>query len=237
MRHLALAVTLSLQAVGASIVGTTSFEGGVADPPINVTGIRISLVRPTDGDVFRRASVGILPMDRLPGAFVGDRGQFSIDGLSPGTYFLTVAFLQRPWKLASAVLDGKSILDSGITVAEGTSQPMAVALTFSARPTLVRGEVRWPDGRRAVSCTVVAFPENRLRWLIPGARLQTSVCDPGGRYAIQDMLPGRYSIAAVVDMRREDLGDIGFFSRISKESVSVVLGDGQHLTHDLQIVK
>src|SRR5262245_36307067 len=117
------AVVLFVQATGASITGSLAFQGDAAKPPANLSRAQVVLAKPDDGERFAQVAAGLLPFNTLPGANVGEDGKFVIDGVAPGTYFVNVAFIPQPWKLASAVYRGKNVAEEGLTVDSKESGP------------------------------------------------------------------------------------------------------------------
>jgi hypothetical protein len=237
MCRAAFATVLLVQATGASFAGSLVFNGDVAKPPANLSRARVVLAKPDDGDRLAKVGAGLLPFTTLPGANVGEDGTFVIDGVAPGTYFINVAFIPQPWKLASVMYGGKDVAEDGLTVDDKSARPDSLTLTFSDRSTLVAGAVLVPDGRTPASCTVMAFPQNRLLWSIAGPRRKTATAGPDGKYAIRDLPPGHYVLVAILDLELANLKNPDYMDELSRRGGKVTIGDGQRLVQNLLLVK
>jgi hypothetical protein len=237
MLRTAFAIVLLVQVTGASIAGSLVFNGDVAKPPANLSRARVVLAKPDDGERFAKVGAGLLPFTTLPGANVGEDGRFVIDGLVPGTYFINVAFIPQPWKLASAMYGGKDVAEEGLTIDEKVATPDSLTLTFSDRSTLVAGAVQVPDGSTPASCTVMAFPQNRFLWNIAGSRRKTVTAGPDGKYTIRDLPPGHYVMVAILNLEMANLKNPTYLDELSRSGVKITIGDGQRLMQNLLVTK
>ena len=236
MLRIILAIVMTVQAIGARVPGSIVFNGETAKPPVNLTRIRIVLAKPDDGDVLSRTSVGLLPHTALAGAGVLEDGTFVVEDLAPGTYFVSAALVQRPWKLATVLYDGKDSSNTGLTIERGAA-PGRLVLTFSDRQTSVSGEVRDASGIPAPSSTVVIFPQNRLLWKIAGARVKMTQSGTNGTFMMNDLLPGHYLIASSAAGGEPNLKNVEYLEQLSRTAIKITLTDGQKLTQNLTLPK
>ena len=249
VRDFLIAAAIIAQSTGVTVPGSITFHEDAATPvafrtrpPDKPSQIRVILARPNDGELLAKVNVGLLPFETLPGATVGDDGRFTIEGLTPGTYFVHAAFVVQPWKLSSAIYDGRDIAESGLTVVDGRVTPGDLKLSFSDRPPTILGEVQLADGRPATSCSVVIFPQNQVLRAVAGSRLRITSCRPDGKYTMPDLLPGHYFLAATVDMLAGRLQlmseeNMAYLEQISRSALKIAPADGQRLLQNLVVSK
>jgi len=117
-------------------------------------------------------------------------GSFEMTGVV-GT--IDIVALARPWVVRSVKYGDHDLMDQPLTVSS-TDDIRNVQIVLSDRVGDLNGVVTDADGRPAVGCTVVAFPDatgpSMLRW----SHLDRA--DTRGRFAFSDLLPGAYLTVA-----------------------------------------
>jgi len=128
-------------------------------------------------------------------------------GLPPGQYFVRVPNPPDGWFLESVTLAGRDVSDVPLEVRDQPIPSIVIHLTDT--PMLLGGTVQpaTPGDALDADLVVVAFPEDRARWVDFGntpRRLLSAVVSPSGAFVIRGLPPGEYYVAA---LRDDDLGD------------------------------
>jgi len=225
-------VTLSLQP-GMTITGRVEFKS--------------ANMRSAD---FKRVQLNLLPASTgggtkistsIPTAVVDDTGKLTITGIVPGRYQVrgTAAIAANsgpgaPWRLGSAVVRGRDILDFPLDVAPGDELTDAV-ITFTDATQSIGGSLQDGSGRPAPDYTIVVFAEDKAYWIANSRRVRTVRPGTDGKFSIANLPPGDYRMAAVVDVAIADINDPRFLEQIVGASVPIKLGVGENKTQDLKI--
>ena len=163
-------------------------------------------------------------------------GTFRFIGIGVGPYTFTCqlpAELAKVWKLRSAVVDGRDLLDAPI---EGPAiQLTGVTLTLSDKRTELAGTLQSPAGQPATEYYVIAFSAERSHWR-PGSRRSLSA-RPGtdGRFSFADLPAGEYFLAALTDLDPAEWQTAAFLEQVVPAGVKVIVTDGAKTTQDLRI--
>lgn len=177
---------------GARIRGRFEFTTPDAPPPGNPL---IQLLR---ADGRRLTQISITPVA------LNEAKEFQSIELPPGQYQLAALVPIRKWYFERALLNGRDIslnpFDLGSTDIDG------ILITFSNRPTEIRGTVRSADNRPDASAAIVMMPADPRTWTNSGSRwawrlypeLRPAV---DGSYSLQGLPAGDYLIAAIPDER------------------------------------
>lgn len=180
-----------------------------------------------------------------PGLQMGTDGvSFTIVNIFPGSYFAAVpqanlGSADTPWNVDSIVLDGKDVTDRLVEVAPD-NPPKTIAVTFTDRYQELSGQIRRADGTPASEHTIVVFPEDKAYWQNASRRIVTVRPGTDGRFTVSaqgsmTLPPGRYLMAAVTDIDRDEQYDPGFLSTLVPAAVSVVLQPGDKKVQDLVV--
>ena len=160
-------VTLSLQP-GMAITGKVEFRSVMTRPGADFKTVQLRL-QPVATNPGLRINLG------LPTSRVDETGRFTIAGVTPGRYRIngsaptppgpaTVA--QPAWRLASAMVKGRDILDFPLDVGPNEEITDAV-LTFTDAEQVISGSLQDASGRPAPDYTIVVFAADKA---VPGRR-------------------------------------------------------------------
>jgi hypothetical protein len=182
---------------------------------------------------------GVQAIAFTPGgtAPVGADGTFSIAGMLPGRYQLTVGTTTRPgpdWSLQSAIVNGRDALDYGLEI---DAEDVTAVVTYSNRQTELTGSLQTSDGQPATDYFVIVFPDDRGLWRPGARRVQTTRPDTAGRFTVRGLPPGAYRIAALTDVEPDEWHQPEFLAAILPSSVAFTLAPGERRHQDLRIAR
>jgi hypothetical protein len=211
---------------GLKVNGMVEFQGGAA--------------RPSPEDL-QRIGVSLEPAESRPGAGgargrVEATGQFTTMGVPAGKYFVRVAGAPQGWSFRAAMFDGQDASDTPIEI--GASDVTGVLLSFTDRPTELRGQVALDASAEAVS--VMVFPTDRERWVGYGAtprRLRTTRADRLGNFVFTNLPAGDYFIIAVPDKTAADWQSPKFLEEVALDATRLHLADGEKLSQTIKVRK
>ncbi|HTM27454.1 MAG TPA: carboxypeptidase-like regulatory domain-containing protein [Vicinamibacterales bacterium] len=214
---------------GLSLAGQIRFEAAALRPPADLSAIRVRAA-----PAMVQGSVSFAPGP----ASVKPDGRFTIDGLTPGRYRLSVSFpgLGRPggWLLKSATANGTDALDQAFSV-QPNEHVMDAAIVFADRLGQLSGTLRTAAGAALSDYTVVIFPANPSLWTPQSRRLQGARPSADGVYTIRNLPAGDYLIAAADDVEPGEWFDSAFLQRLSPSATKIAIADGEHKTQDIRI--
>jgi hypothetical protein len=229
-------VDLTLQP-GGTLSGRLRFDAATASPPQTLDGIRVTL-SPPGGTFFGVVNGTVLgnSFSVVTPAPVAPDGTFKVRNVAPGAYALNVqlsADLARTWSIQSAIVDARDLLDAPVEAVPGMSLRDAV-LTLSDRHTEIAGALQTPEGAAATPYFVVAFSADRAQWRAARRVVSTRPASDG-HFALRDLPPGEYLLAAVTDLEPGDLADTTFLGQLVAASIRIALAPGEKKTQDLRI--
>ncbi len=229
-------VGLALQP-GGSIAGRLVFESGGAPVPTDFSRVRIGVESTTAMAAYITQAMRLGDsISGEPMAGVRADGTFRIANLGPTNYTLTSALppdLARVWKLRSAIIDGRDLLDAGFMGMNIDARDVVV--TLSDKKTEINGSLVSGNGQPAVDYFVVALSTDRSYWRFGSRRLMSARPSTAGRFAFSDLPAGDYFIAAVTDLDPLEWQDAGFLEQLAPAAVRVKLAEGETRTQDLRI--
>jgi hypothetical protein len=240
-------VPLNLQG-GMTVSGRIEFKGAAA-PPGELSRARVSLV-PRGSDTF--ADLG-----SISSVQADDQGRFNITGVPPGTYSMTAQLnaggggraagagpgrggltpATAPggqWTLASAMINGRDVLDVPIEMGPGQDLGGAV-LTFTDRSQELAGTIQDATGRPTADFTIIVFPAETRYWVPQARRIGSARPDTTGRFSFRSLPPGNYRMTAVTDVEPGEWYDPAFLAQLQQVSIPISLNEGEKKTQDIRL--
>ncbi len=217
---------------GVRIGGTVMFHGTSAPPPL--TGWRVPV---------RALGASGLP---APNALeADDSGAFTLANVYPGSYVIGGPQPFGPtnatvtWTLESVTVDGRDATDLPIEVTSD-NPPQKMTVTFTDRWQELSGRLTRAGGAPASEYTVVVFPEDKKYWIPGSRRILTARPGTDGKFFLSaagpNTLPaGKYLIAAVTDLERDEQYDPTLLTALMAASVPVTLQAGDKKIQDLMV--
>jgi hypothetical protein len=240
-------VSVSLQP-GMTLTGRVSFEGQAAQPPTDLTRVRIN--------ISARGVQAGLDLGGLPPAEVDASGTFKIKGVPPGRYSINAnaqagqipGVAQAPagrgggaagagaaqWTLKSALANGRDALDYGLVVEP--NQPVSgMLLTFGDRTQEVSGTIQDTMGKPTSDYTIILFAADKSFWQPQARRIQSARPGTDGKFAFRNIPAGEYRVTAVTDVEPGEWYDPEFLSAIVSASIPVSVNAGEKKVQDLKV--
>jgi hypothetical protein len=217
-----------------TVTGKITFKATRLIPDPDLSRARLTL-SPVQTPGVQRISLGV------PMAQVEPNGQFRITGVTPGRYRLngTVPLPQGSgpgpgWAMLSVVAKGQDVLDFPIDIGPN-DEIKDVVVTFTDSAQEVNGSLQDATGRPAPDYTIVVFAADNRFWTTPSRRVRSTRPGTDGKFAVPNLPPGEYRIAAVVDVAPGEVNDPAFLEQLVGASVKITLAEGERKTQDLRI--
>jgi protocatechuate 3,4-dioxygenase beta subunit len=208
--------------------GTTVSGRVVTDGGADVSFLRMSV---------GLATVGLQAGDREstgPAAAVDANGRFTIKGMSPGRYRLTVmGGMPSGHSLASAVFAGQDILDVPL-VLTGAPGPSDGVVTLTTRATELAGTIQDAMGQPATGVTVIVYASDERFWTPGSRRIQAIRPASDGQYAARNLPPGDYRLVVVTDVEPGRWFDPAFLRTLGGFS-TISISPGAKMVQDFRI--
>jgi carboxypeptidase family protein len=174
---------------------------------------------------------------RRPSRYGDDRMRpagdtFVTPELAPGKYLIRTGRVGS-WKMKSAVSGNRDISDVPLVVDGREIPTMTITMTDRSGASIA-GIVR--PGDAGTNATVFMFPVERDAWLDYGntpRRLRSVRATQDGAYAITDVPPGDYFIAASTDDQFEDWRDPKHLDAVSRAATRITIADEEAKAVDL----
>ncbi|HEX5070364.1 MAG TPA: carboxypeptidase-like regulatory domain-containing protein [Vicinamibacterales bacterium] len=229
-------VGLTLQP-GGTISGKLAFDTAAAPLPPDLSVIRVGLSIP--GGSYQSTSgamtIGNASSQVNPVAAAAD-GTFHLINIGPGPYLLNCQLPQdllKVWKLRSAMVDGRDLLDGTI---EGPNINLTgVTLTLSDKRTELSGTLQVAPGQSASDYYVVVFSSDRANWRAGSRRSLSAKPGTDSRYVLADLPAGDYYLAALTDLDPLDWQTAGSLEQIVPFAVRVQIAEGEKKVQNLKI--
>ena len=229
-------VTLSLQQ-GMTVSGKIEFRSMMARPGADFKAVQLFLT-PVSTPGAIRLSLG------SPAVQVDDNGQFTITGVTPGRYRMTANVSGpnqgpaagppwQPWRLGSAVVKGRDILDFPFEVGPGEDVSGAL-VTFTDATQEINGTLQDASGRPATDYTIIAFPADKALWSAT-RRIRTARPATDGKFALANLPAGDYLLAAIADLSPNESTDPAFLEQAVPAALKITVAPGEKKTQDLRI--
>jgi hypothetical protein len=229
-------VVLQLQP-GGTLAGKVTFDAAAAAIPQDLSAIRVGLsqIGPnTQGSVS-----GTLAGTSLSSMYpinINPDGTFRIPGVGPAAYTLSVllpAEYRPAWRLRSAMVDGRDLLDG---VIEGPSINFNnVVVTLTDRRTELSGTLQSASGQPAVEYFIVAFSQDPRHWRVGSRRSQSTRPATNGRFVFTDLPAGEYFLAALTDLEIPAWQDASFLEQATRVAIKLTVSEGQKTVQDVRI--
>ena len=228
-------VSLQLQ-MGGTLSGKVVFDAAKAPVPDDLTELRCSVSLLGGSWVAQTGNTRVGPaLSSIQAVNLNADGTFEIRGVGPALYTVSCQLPSEygtVWKLRSAIVDGRDLLDTQI---QGPSVSLRGAtLTLSDKRTQVTGTVRSGSGQPASDCYVVAFSTDRANWRIGSRRNMTARPATDGSYELADLPPGEYFLALVTDPDPLDWQLPESLEPLSQGSVKIRVPEGAKVVQDLK---
>ena len=208
-----LAVTLQKGTTVSGVVRTDASGGQTFD--LARVRVSLSLVGP--------AGLGNLIPDVPATADAG--GRFSISGVVPGKYRVSVGGPPAAWTPKSAVFNGRDALDFFVEVKPGEDQSGVITLT--THPGTLSGMLQDSSGQPTAAYTIIVFPPDERLWASPARRILATRPATDGRYSLSGLPAGDYRLVAVTDVEPGQWYDPAFLRELLGMALPITITDGE----------
>lgn len=221
---------------GTTVSGRVVFPSGAAPPDVTKINVQVSVLGGTYMSQSDGTTIGN-SIATVPAARVQPDGTFTITGVAPWSYVLTVNAppdVTKTWFLRSALLQGRDLLDAAFDVRPGANFT-GVEITFSDRRTEIAGQLQSATGAPAPDYFVVAVPADPALRVAGSRRIQATRPASDGAFSIANLPPGQYLLVALTDLEPLDLRDRVFLDQLAATGIAIALGEGEKKIQDLRI--
>ena len=172
-------------------------------------------------------------------SFLIDGDRFALAGAMPGTYrFFSLPMGVRtpigPWWLESLVVNRKELLDAELQLQESDDQAV---ITFTDRPSVVRGTARYASGLPFREGLVVVFGADPRTWFFNSRRVAAVGTTANGVYEIKNLPPGNYLVTVAIGLERNEWFDPEVLASLAGSAQKLTIGRGESKVHDLVLAK
>jgi hypothetical protein len=175
-------------------------------------------------------------LSSLQPVMLGPDGTFKIIGIGPSQYALTCqlpADVAKFWKLRSAIVDGRDLLDS---LVEGPSINLTgVTVTLSDKTTELTGTLQSASGQATADYYLIAFSTDRSQWRAGSRRSLSARPGTDGRFTFADLPGGEYFVAALTDLDPLEWQTPAFLEQVAPVATRVTVAEGERKVQDLRI--
>lgn len=215
-------IVVPLQA-GLSVSGRVTFNGSTAQPPTDLTRLRVTLI-PADPSGLAQPATGV----------VDATGKFTIPGVVPGMYRLSSSGAGSGWILESTTVSGEDTLDFPFEVRPGEAVTGA-EVTFTDRRAQLSGAITDQRGGPAPGFTLILFPSDERFWVPQSRRIRSTRPATTGQFTFPDLPPGDYKLVAIVDVEPGAWFDPSFLQQIDAASMRITVREGEQKVQHLQV--
>ena len=204
---------------GFNVTGRLSLDGRSASDG-GLTGVRVQL-----------QADPLIPPLAVPAAAAEADGSFSISGLTPGNYRLTVAGYRNAY-LKSATLAGVDVLNGGVRL---DGEPRGTLdIVLGTNPGSLDAVV--VDSRKmpvpAVTAVLVPDVSKRKRYDI----FRQATSDSNGRIHLDSVVPGDYKLFAWEIVESNAWTDPDFIRVYENNGVTVHVGEGGRASAEVTVI-
>lgn len=167
-------------------------------------------------------------------AHVAPDGSFAWDDVPPGYYYVQIvrdAGANDDWFMKASLASGRDMSDSGINVSGGT---VTLDLVASTNGGTVEGVITDRQGQPAANAVVVAVPELRMRRRTD--RYRKTQSDQNGRFQLQGLGPGDYTVFAWESVDGEEYYDPDFLKAYTGQGTALRVSEGERKTLSLEAI-
>ena len=166
-----------------------------------------------------------------------DGQSFAIEGIVPGTYrFMTPPRgIRAPigrWWLKSFVLNGTDMLDQELEIKESSD---TAVVTFSDRASELTGHVHYASGLAVRDEMIIVFSADPHHWFYGSRRIAAVRPTDAGRYAVRNLPPGDYFVAATNDLAPGEWYEPEALKILMRDASRVVIGADEAVAHDIRL--
>jgi protocatechuate 3,4-dioxygenase beta subunit len=172
-------------------------------------------------------------------------GTFTLTSLVPGSYQIGGPLGFGPtadtmtWALKSVLVDGADITDRILEVS-GDTPPKSIVVTYTDQFQELSGRLQSQSGAPATDYTILVFPEDKAYWIHGSRRIVTARPGTDGKFTLSGqgpttLPPGRYLLAAVTDLGRDEQFDPAFLGQVVPAAIPITLGPGEKKVQDIAI--
>jgi protocatechuate 3,4-dioxygenase beta subunit len=191
------------------------------------------VLRSADGedDIAQAFSTGDVTSNL---AQVAIDGSFNWKNVPPGRYFVALAAdggASPDWFVKSVMTGGRDVSDSGFNVSGGT---VALDVVASGNGTSLDGIVTTHNREPLSNATVVLIPEVRYRSRSDFYR--KTVTDQSGRFVLQGIRPGSYTLFALESLDGEEYSNPEFLKNYEGQGRALRLEESEHISLQIEAV-
>lgn len=222
-------VTLQLQD-GATFSGQLAAVDDET-PPDSWAGVRVTVQPRRPEGPTRTFNL----LTTAQSAEVDAAGSFTVRGLAPDTYDVTLTFPGplRGWNIAGLWREGRDLRDGAMTFADGSISGVRVEL--SRRQSTLSGRFSTDSGAPVSDYFLVVFPDDRTIWHPGSPRMRVIRPDVDGRYTFVGLPPGTYRLAAVTDLDDDDQTRPAFLESLLESALRVTITAGAETRQDIRV--
>lgn len=167
-------------------------------------------------------------------AHVAPDGSFAWDDVPPGNYYVQIvrdAGANDDWFVETLLAGGRDVNDPGINVNGGT---VALDLVASTNGGVVEGVITDHEGQPVANAVVVAVPETRMRGRMD--RYRKTQSDQNGRFQLQGLRPGDYTVVAWESVDGEEYYNPDFLKAYAGQGTAVRISEGERKMLPLEAI-
>lgn len=229
-------VTLALRP-GGTMSGILAFDSGGTPIPTDLSRFRVGVSIVGDRSYMQMSGLRFGSMlSQVEPVGVRNDSSFQLTGIAPGTYSIECQVppeLITTWRVRSAVIDGKDLLDTGLVGPDVSLR--GVTITLSDKRTEISGTLASATGQPVADHYLIAFSTDRTTWRAGSRRIQSARPATNGRFVITDLPAGEYYLAGLTDLDPGAWQDPAFLDQVASIAVKITLAEGEKKTQDLRI--
>ncbi len=220
---------------GAQMSGRLRFAGPPHPPVEQLAGarLRLSPAAALGPGLLRSGGFTSLRQARIQ-----PDGSFSILGIGPGAYTLSVdvpaALGAGGWWARSAMAGDRDLLDVESDIEPG-QRIAGVDVTLTNTHTQLSGVLHAASGQPVSDYFIVVFSTDPASWRALARRTQVGRPDTSGHFELDNLPAGDYYLAALTTIDQDELATSAFFERLAPLAMRLTLGEGEHRVQDLQL--